>query len=92
MTAEKDIASGKRKPDECESCNYETDALRWYEVMDLTRQGFGHWYCGLYAGTLTSHSVEYPRANEGQAEMMRTICYVGNAIIAAVNRAARGGA
>lgn len=44
-----------------------------------------HWLCDLCAATMTSTAVlQYPDQYQGQAQTMQTLCYVGNAILAAI--------
>lgn len=70
------------KSEECDCCGYQTEALTMYV------QGYNpvveSWLCDLCAGTPAGQTIPYPRQYEGEASMLRTICYVGNAIIAAI--------
>lgn len=60
------------KPEECESCGFETG--------ELEQHGDG-WYCRLCAGTMASRESRYPSPN---TNVLRAICFVGNAIIAEI--------
>lgn len=78
------------KPDTCDCCDYPTEFLTRYDNMhgrDTPPQGVTVWYCGLCAGTETSAMNRHLGPDPVQRstyKMMRTLCYVGNAIIDAL--------
>lgn len=78
----------REKPEECESCRFETSELTEYRADDQIGrfEGRTKWVCDLCASTETSRILDYPRQFEGQAETMRTICYVGNVLLTALRR------
>lgn len=76
------------KPEECQSCYYPTEALTEYDAADSIGrfEGRKKWICNLCASTETGRIIDYPRQFEGQAETMRTICYIGNVLLAALGK------
>jgi hypothetical protein len=69
---------------ECESCGYE-GAVAKYNTGAPMRED--HWYCDLCASTMTSRYAHELRITQpSNRDVMQTICYVGNAIIAAIAR------
>ena len=71
--------------DECPCCNFGPVLATRYENV-RTRIGGGgegiqvtRWYCDLCAGTITSRRDEFCHEN---ADILKTICYVGNVILA----------
>jgi ribosomal protein L37AE/L43A len=68
-------------PGECESCHYETPALT-YSADRILRS---IWLCDLCAGTLAGNAAKNPVAYP-HADVLRTICYVGNVILAEIRR------
>ena len=78
------------KPEQCYCCGFETDKLTLYANMETTLAGSGatrrddFWYCDLCAGSAASNFSRYPTVAPSASEVLRTICYVGNAIIAAI--------
>jgi hypothetical protein len=74
----------REKPEECDCCQYETDALESYRSHS---QADGRWLCALCAGTTTSTCDEYPENHDpDKVEIIKTICYVGNAILDALKK------
>jgi hypothetical protein len=71
---------------ECDACGFAT-AVEPYDRREGTGQ---KWLCQLCAATETGAAIEYPRDYVGQLATMQTICYVGNAILAAIERAQKG--
>lgn len=68
----------EERPEECGSCSFPTKALEPYrhKFDDWT------WMCRLCAGTDAGNAAQYPQANPpGVNAMLRTVCYVGNAIM-----------
>ena len=76
------------KPEECQACYFETEALTEYRADDAIGQFEGRkkWLCDLCASTETGRILDYPRQFEGQAAAMRTTCYVGNLILEALKK------
>lgn len=77
------------KPEGCACCGYATDRLSFYEAPKYPGAGQeDHWYCDLCAGTLTSRvamELSQRDAHSYHAAMvLKTICYVGNAVIDAI--------
>lgn len=76
---------------ECASCGWETENLTAY--TNQKARNFGHekynedslyhWICNLCASTITSTALSYP-AQIHDVQVLQTICYVGNAILAAL--------
>jgi len=78
----------KERPEECECCGFETKALDAYQVggMGYREPKRDAWYCLLCASTMTSNA-HYHHSNYYGTDtvlILQTICYVGNAIIAAL--------
>lgn len=74
----------------CESCDFETD-LKTYRSYGAKAEVIEHRYCNLCASTMTSSLTHYPGAasQSDTVKIMQTICYVGNAIIQAIETYAR---
>lgn len=71
---------------ECHCCGFET-TLKEYEPNRIGTGGRQKpvWLCDLCAGTMTSSFDEYPEQHDRDAlAVMKTICYVGNAILKAL--------
>lgn len=80
----------EKEPTPCESCGYETPHLKNYPIGPPARPGSlprdePRWLCDLCARTMTSVAMQHPNQYRGEVEGMRTICYVGNAILAAID-------
>jgi hypothetical protein len=71
-----------KKIDECDCCQFSP-----VEVTRYTSQFPGEpteaWYCDLCAGTITSREAS-GRGGYERTVILKTICHVGNAIIAAI--------
>jgi hypothetical protein len=73
------------KPEECEFCEFETTDLKAYSNSPFTDNTDTHkWLCKLCAATPAGNACEYPRQYEGELNTLKTICYVGNAILKAI--------
>jgi hypothetical protein len=87
MRLDDPLPENNKQPEDCESCQHPMPVLKFYRTNDFTRKNgpLGHWLCDLCATTMTSVALEYPEQfREGRdAEIMRTVCFVGNAVIAA---------
>ena len=70
-----------RKPEECNSCAYETQELTFYDPRPGNVEG--PWLCDLCAGTLAGSAAERPEAYRDPV-VLQTICYVGNVILDAI--------
>ena len=70
-------------PEECESCCYAGSELVWYRPSNSATRVYpdGMWLCSLCANTMAGCALEYglERSNN---DLIETICYVGNAILA----------
>jgi hypothetical protein len=78
----------------CDCCGFETSKTQFYKWNDFTNKrgadNTGRWLCGLCAGTMTSTYDEYPRQHTDQEPTaLKTICYVGNAILRALEKPAK---
>lgn len=74
------------RPEECESCGYETTAIKAYpNTRGLPQEETWKWLCNLCAGTVAGNAYEYPEQYD-DASTLQTICYVGNAILDAINK------
>ncbi len=77
-------------PEECECCGTPAGPAIVLKSYEAHAEGLPAmktekvWYCELCAGTLTSNFSRYPSQQPSGFEIMRTVCYVGNAIIAAL--------
>jgi hypothetical protein len=72
------------KHGECESCGFECE-VRQYNTGAPMRED--HDYCDLCANTMTSRFAHELRITQpSNRDVMQTICYVGNALLAAIMR------
>lgn len=71
------------KPPECDSCHFETKRLKRYARAPLAVEKGDKWLCVLCASTLAGNALDYP-SNYPDPAALRTICYVGNVILAAI--------
>lgn len=88
MLVDDPLAPQSEQPKECESCQHPLKVLKFYQVSRVSRGRFeagGYWLCELCATTMTSNALEYPEQyyDGKNGEIMRTVCFVGNAVIAA---------
>ena len=76
-------------PEECYCCGYQTKKLTLFKNLDTKIGGGGKlihddfWYCDLCASTMASTSDRYLYED---ANIMKTICYVGNVILDAIKK------
>lgn len=81
-----------KNPGECDCCGYETKKLRKFENMDTTIAGGGKtrkdtfWYCDLCCSTPASNYDRYPNQSPSNTQVMKTICYVGNVLLAVLRK------
>lgn len=68
----------------CDSCDFETTELKQYEQHDVRMKMVKVWLCELCASTPAGNALEYPDQFRGQAETLKTICFVGNTLLAAI--------
>ncbi len=79
--------NSEEKPDECECCGFETEELIAYPFpfmfsdLDTTHQ----WACAFCNDTRASHANAHPE-NYRDPQMLKAICYIGNAIIAEIRK------
>lgn len=74
------------KPEGCFSCGFETVNLTEYprrRAIDYAEGCETKWLCELCASTDAGTAVDYPTQFVDIASL-RTICYVGNVILAAI--------
>lgn len=71
--------------DHCGACSFKTRKLNKFEAPPCTSNGYKTFYfCDLCFCTMASNSAIYPDQYKESGETMRTVCHVGNAIIAAI--------
>lgn len=81
------------KSEECDFCGFVTDELQAFDHRGGTSVRLGGetmWLCDLCASTPASSAHEFPAHYKGEVAIMKTICYVGNVLLAAIEEAARG--
>jgi hypothetical protein len=77
----------RENPGECECCGFETKKLTLFKDLDTMIAGGGRlrkanfWFCDLCAGSHASNSYRYLYEDD---RVQKTICYVGNAVLAAL--------
>jgi hypothetical protein len=81
------LTENRPKPDECDSCHFETRALVKYDdriagLRDPSKTTA--WLCALCAETLAGNAYRYPDQYRESGNVMRTVCYVGNVILEAL--------
>ena len=78
----------------CDYCGYAGTNVRWVRYPASTRgdnENNGRILCDLCCGTAIGTYDEYALTkNKDTVDILRTICYVGNAIIAAIKAQAKG--
>jgi hypothetical protein len=75
------------KPEECECCGFKTSALKEYQSLKNFPLDEKKWQCELCAGTMTGSFSDYPKQHDPDTLcVMKTICYVGNAILAEIKK------
>lgn len=74
------------KPTVCDCCSFETTKLTAYDHEGALKRGAQKWLCDLCAETEAGRMLDYPSQFEGQAATIRTVCYVGNVILATLKR------
>jgi hypothetical protein len=71
---------------ECDSCHFQTTKLTEYERSPFNRNPSDPTtkkLCDLCASTVAGNTVDYPASYRDPA-VLRTICYVGNVILQAI--------
>lgn len=74
-------------PGECYCCGFVTEKLEYFPQMDTTIAGGGKviysdfWFCKLCCGSIASAAHRYP-GHYPDYGTMKTVCYVGNVILA----------
>lgn len=74
----------KAKQGDCDCCGFEGVMVKPYDIRRGAPMGSAlgkKWLCALCAGTMTGNAHEYPEQYGREGEVMKTICYVGNAIL-----------
>lgn len=80
----------REKPEECDCCGFVTTELQLFKAQDTTIAGGGKtrqddfWYCDLCCSSPASVYNRYPNQTPSNTQVMQTVCYVGNAILAAL--------
>lgn len=69
-------------PEACESCDYPAP-LQIYGGKSISPDE-RFWFCDLCAATASANSQIYPEQYRENHQVLQTICYVGNAILAAI--------
>lgn len=83
------------KPEECDCCGFVTNDLNLFKDQETTIAGGGKtrqddfWYCDICCSTQTSVYDRYPNQTPSNTVVMKTICYIGNTLLAAL-KANRG--
>ena len=83
------------KPAECECCGFATASLLKFDRLHgdhgddfLLCKGVA-WYCDLCASTMASNALRYALQYSNDTRvMLKTVCYVGNAILDALRQKA----
>lgn len=85
LVRREDTGERADKPEGCDGCGFRTPTLtRYYE--ELSYEGHhAQWLCALCAGTKTGNAARWPDIYAADASVLQTICYVGNAILAALD-------
>lgn len=78
----------REKSEECDCCHFPTADLTLYESSGIDRHLRipNRWLCALCAATPAGTADVFPAQYQGQREILRTICYVGNSILAELRR------
>ena len=71
-------------PGECDGCHFGTQALTAYPRR-FPDNGEQKWLCRLCESTPCGAAVTFPKQYP-EANVLRTICYVGNVILAALEQ------
>lgn len=73
-----------QKSEECDCCQFTTTELTEFPMgLGSRTPNEPMWLCELCANTPASNAYQYPGRYDDH-EVLKTLCYVGNAIIAAV--------
>lgn len=76
---------GEEKSDQCDSCQFETTALhRYVGARGFAEKQDAAWLCTLCWSTMTGTAHAYPEQYRESGVVLKTICYVGNTILAAI--------
>lgn len=82
-----DMPGGSEESKECDCCRFPASHLNRtpfpVKVRMLPGEESVLWCCDLCNGTMTSNRHYYRESGE-DSELMKTICYVGNAIMEAL--------
>lgn len=83
--AKKAMESGMKAHEECDACGFVTD-VEPFERQGVFHRGQKKQLCALCAGTMTGAAMDYAYM-ERDLNTLKTICYVGNAILRACSDA-----
>lgn len=74
------------KPGPCDCCDFKTKDLKLFTRQHGSdMETPGQWYCALCASTMASVMTRYyNQYSIGERNIMKAICYVGNAVIQAI--------
>jgi len=81
-----DGAPEPEKPECCQCCQFETEALTHYTQRPPF--AFSYWWCDLCAGSMASTMQRYPSYEHEARAVAGVVCYVGNTILAALKKGA----
>lgn len=74
----------ERAQDACECCGNETEVELFKDLPGEKNTRGDAWYCALCAGTLASSYHRYPSQTPTNQDLMKAVCFVGNAILKAI--------
>lgn len=78
------------KPEECCSCGFKTEELEEYGPTAFQKPARTKWMCLLCASTMAGNAYDYPDQYRENADVLKTICFVGNTILRAIGEVALG--
>jgi hypothetical protein len=80
------IDNSQEQPEECDCCQFKTEALKPYEVFFASKavQTTHKWLCELCASTYAGNAYEYPEQYPYQVATLRAMCYIGNVLLKAI--------
>jgi predicted Zn-ribbon and HTH transcriptional regulator len=84
---EDEVEAETEKPEECESCGYETERLTLYDSHNGDNPLA--WLCEVCASTYAGNAYHYPRQYENR-HIMQQISYCTNLILDTMGRANTG--
>jgi hypothetical protein len=76
------------KPDCCDCCQSTVAALTRYTptpfINRWLEESQPQWFCEFCATTMASNAAVYPEQYRGQADTLKAICFIGNALMDAL--------